>query len=342
MNKFIFIYFLYSKAHRIIGVLGFWGFGVLGFWGFNCLQRNSIAASGLLLRVFFRKSILFWLLLWSGVALGQIVDDSTKLVYGPATTKYYTEDDIKNNIDKRYDIDTVLHKFENFSYYDQFDRFYQDLGNNGTAMAPIFYQIPQTIGKTSGFHAYDLYYKFPNQFRYFDTKSPYMEVGAVFAGQGRSNVDFTFTQNVNPKWNVGIDLSRVTSDKQIGAEQNEGDVNARNIVYDIFSYYQHDTAPYKLILNYTGFSHNIDETGGVLVLTEDPLDFEFFQYRDSRIQLQDAVSTMNYNNFHVYQEYGFFKQFQLYHQLDRFKQENRYEDSKESNPSSDFNTYTDY
>lgn len=282
------------------------------------------------------------LLFYSNMVLGQIVDDSTKLVYGPPTTKYYTEEDIKNNIDRRHDLDTLLHKFENFSHYDENDRFYQDLGNNGTAMSPVFYQIPEVIGKTSGFHTYDLYYKFPNQFKYYDTKSPYMEVGAVFASQGRSTVDFTFTQNVNPKWNVGVNLSRVTSDKQIGAEQNEGDVNARNIVYDIFTYYQHDTAPYKLLMNYTGFNHNVDETGGVLVLTENPLDFEFFQYRDSRIQLQDAVSTMSYNNIHVYQEYGFFKQFQLYHQLDRYKQENLYEDNVDNGTSSDFDTYRDY
>ncbi len=278
----------------------------------------------------------------SVMVFGQIVDDSSKLVYGPSTIKIYYEEDAKNNIDKQHDLDTVLYKFENFSLYDQFDRFYQDLGNNATAMAPIFYEVPDFIGKTSGFTSYDRHFKWPNQKKYYDTKSPYMNVGAVFGGQGRTNVDFTFTQNVTPKWNVGIDYHRINSDKQIGADQNQGDLNARSTVYDIFTYYQHDTQPYKLFFNFTNYLQKGDETGGVLVLSENPLEFEFFQYRDSRIQLEDATTENNYNNLHLYHEYGFFKQFQLYHQLDRFNQENTYTDTQDGGSSSDYDTYRDF
>lgn len=271
-----------------------------------------------------------------------IVDDSSKLVYGPSTIKIYYEQDVKNNIDKGHDLDTVLYKFENFSLYDQHDRFYQDLGNNATAMAPIFYEAPDFIGKTSGFTSYNRQFKWPHQQKYYDTKSPYMNVGAVFGGQGRTNVDFTFTQNINPKWNIGIDYHRINSDKQIGADQNQGDLNARSTIYDLFTYYQHDTKPYKLFFNVTNYIQKNDETGGVLVLSEEPLEFEFFQYRDSRIQLEEATTDNNYNNVHLYHEYGFFKQFQLYHQLDRFNQKNTYVDSEDDGTSSDYDTYTDF
>lgn len=295
------------------------------------------------MRVFLKKILVVILLFGVAVvAFGQVVDDSSKLVYGPATTKVYYEQDVKNNIDKRHDLDTILYKFENFSLYDQNDRFYQDLGNNATAMAPIFYEVPDFIGKTAGFTSYDRHFKWPHQQKYYDTKSPYMDVGAVFGGQGRTNVDFTFTANVNPKWNVGIDYHRINSDKQIGADQNQGDLNARSTIYDIFTYYQHETKPYKLFLNFTNYLQKGDETGGVLVLSENPLEFEFFQYRDSRIQLEDATTENNTNNFHLYHEYGFFKQFQLYHQLDRFNQENTYSDAEDSGTASDYDTYTDF
>ncbi len=295
------------------------------------------------MRVFLKK-ILIVLSCWivTGMAFGQIVDDSSKLVYGPATTKVYYDEDAKNNIDRYHTLDTVLYKFENFSLYDENDRFYQDLGNNGTAMAPIFYEVPDFIGKSSGFTSYDRHFKYPHQQKYYDTKSPYMDVGAVFGGQGRATVDFTFTANVNPKWNVGIDYHRINSDKQIGASQNEGDLNARKTVYDIFTYYQHETKPYKLFFNFTNYLQKGDETGGVLVLSENPLEFEFFQYRDSRIQLEDATTENNANNLHLYHEYGFFKQFQLYHQLDRFNQENTYADFTDSGTSTDYDTYSDF
>ncbi len=276
-----------------------------------------------------------------GQAIAQITDDSSKLVYGPSTTRIIYEADLKNNLEIDHRLDTGLYELENFTSYDRRGRQYQDLGNNGTAMGAIFPIIPRQIGKTSGFHSYDYFFKTPDQQRYFDSKSPFMDVSAVFGSQGRSTVDFTYTANVSPTWNVGVDLNRITSDKQIGAERTQGDANVRNTRYDIFTYYQHDEKPYKLMFNFTGFSHKVDETGGVLVLTEDPLEFEFFQYRDSEIQLEDAVSEVNFNNVHLYHEYGLLKQFQIYHQLDRGRRRFRYADNTDGSSGGDYDTYAD-
>ena len=289
-----------------------------------------------------RIGIFLSVLGWVGLAEAQITDDSSRLVYGPSTTKIIYETSLKNNLEAEQALDTSLHTFENFAAYDRRGRYYQDLGNNGTAMGAIFPTLPNTIGKTSGFHAYDYYFKKPDDFKYYNSKSPFMDVGAVFGSQGRATVDFGFTANVSPTWNVGIDVSRITSDKQIGAERTQGDANVRNTLYDIYTYYQHPEKPYHLMFNYTGLSHKVDETGGVLVLTEDPLLFEFFQYRDSDIQLEDAVSEANYTNVHLYHEYALFKQFQLYHQLDRGRRRNNFTDSEDAASITGYDTYLDF
>ncbi len=289
-----------------------------------------------------RIGFVFLFLLISIGAFSQITDDSSKLVYGPATTRIIYERDLKDNLPVgEHELDTSLFELENFVAYDRLNRAYQDLGNNGTAISPIFPLLPSTIGKTSGFHSYDYYFKQPKDFRYYNTRSPFMDVRAAFGSQGRSTVDFSYSANVNPTWNVGIDLSRITTDKQIGAEQTQGDANVRNTLYDIYTYYQHPDRPYKLMFNFVGFTHKVDETGGVLVLSEAPLESEFFQYRDSDIQLEDAVSEANYSNVHLFHEYALFDQFQVYHQLDRGRRVNRYSDFQDA-VSGGYDTYRDF
>ncbi|MFT7020616.1 MAG: hypothetical protein ACJASO_002812, partial [Cyclobacteriaceae bacterium] len=68
---------------------------------------------------------------WS--AKGQILDDSTKQVYGPTTTKVFTESGlIFNKLDTIY-VDTSQYRIERFAFTDRLNREYQDLGNIGTA-----------------------------------------------------------------------------------------------------------------------------------------------------------------------------------------------------------------
>ena len=146
----------------------------------------------------------------------QITDDSTELVYNANTTRIILEADIKNNVEKERHPDTTLYNLEKYSHLDRNGKMYQNLGNNGTAMYPLFYPVTGVIGRTSGLSAYDSYMITPDKIQYFDTKSPYMDLFVTFAGNGRSVVDFKFSRNVNANWNFGFDIYRITSDKQIG------------------------------------------------------------------------------------------------------------------------------
>ncbi len=289
----------------------------------------------------FRGSLVVAFVLVGLQSLCQITDDSSKLVYGPSTLYYIYEPDLKNNIEVERRIDTTLYELENYRYYDQRDRFYQNLGNNGTAMGPVFPEMPSMIGKRSGLHSYDYLFKYPDQLKYYNTKSPYIEAQAVFGGRGRSSLDLSYSVNISPNWNAGFDIHRMASDKQIGAEQTQGDRNAQGTGYDIYTYYEHPEKPYKLLFNYTARDQDIDETGGVYVESEEPLEFEFFQYLDSRIRLDDAFAAINYSNVHLYHEYALFKQFQLYHQFDRFRQKQTYQDHYESSAALSYRDFYD-
>ena len=82
---------------------------------------------------------------------------------------------------------------------------FQDLANLGTAARPVFYEVPQQIGSTSGFDAYNLYHNSADSIKYYDTKiSPYQNC-CLFWWRGTGiKLDVEFVRNIKPNWNVGI------------------------------------------------------------------------------------------------------------------------------------------
>ena len=141
----------------------------------------------------------------------QIVDDSTQLVYGPETTSFTTEAQVLNNQVKYQTVDTSIYKFERKSFYNQSGRKFQDLGNFGTALFPIFYTPQKLIGRSSGFNAYSRYAFQPEEIKYYDTKSPFIELQVYLGGGNRNLVDIGFSRNVNENWNLGFDMRKITA-----------------------------------------------------------------------------------------------------------------------------------
>jgi hypothetical protein len=146
---------------------------------------------------------------------GQILDDSTKQVFGPETTAYTTEDHIKYDDPKFYSIDTLIENRHRHNFVNRSNNTMQDLGNIGTAVRSLYYHIPDKIGRTSGFSSFDTYAIDPKDIQYYDTKSPYTNLGVIFGGNGRSLVDVSFSRSDSTIFNVGFDFKRITSDKQV-------------------------------------------------------------------------------------------------------------------------------
>ena len=275
--------------------------------------------------------ILLILCLCSLPAFSQIIDDSTTLVYGVHSTAFTFESRIRENDTTFQHVDTTLYNFEKFEVIKKKSIYFQDLGVNGTAMIPMYYTIPRTIGRTSGYNSYNAYMIEPEEFKYYDTKSPYMDLRATFAGNGRSGIDFNFSRNVSPNWNVGFDIYRLSSNRQVGEVALTGDNNnTRSSVLDIYTYYQSDKKNYKLLFHALRFEHKVRETGGAdVALGSDELDF--FQYADTPIKLSNAQSTDTRVNFHIYQEYSVKPFFEVYHTMDKKSVKNEFVDYPLSN-----------
>lgn len=258
------------------------------------------------------------------VGYSQILDDTTKLVYGPETTSYYYEHNIKYNIDGQYTMDTTLSNVHRYNASDRSDWTYQNLGTIGTAIHPTFYRFPTIVGRTPGFTGNDPYVRGIERTRYYDTKSPFLDLDIFFGGQTRSIASVEFARNIKPNWNTGFNIRRVVSDKQIGAQQLRGDRNVEEIYYDFTMSYTSNNNRYRILGYVSRFDHRVEETGGIRVFSD--LRSELFRYRDANITLRNAVSKDFRLEYHAYHQYELTKYSQVYHSFRRSAQRNSFRD----------------
>ncbi len=297
--------------------------------------------NGLILRVHFLRFILFTFCL-TGIFFAseaqedpsrrrgsQVIDDSTKQVYGPKTSKYYFEKDVFFNRPTYYPIDTASRNFHRYNYVQRNHNLYQDLGNIGTAIRPIYYQVPDVIGVTSGFDSYDLYWD-SEQMRYFDTKSPYSNMKAILGGEGRSMTRVTYSRNITPQWNFGFDYRALLIDKQV-ERQGKGDRNVRSTYYDLYTAYQTPDSSYRVMASFRRNRHEVFEYGGI-VDSGDGFEYKDYFFKNARRSLLNASSRELRMNFHLFHQYEIGRALQVYHTMDRYRQANRFLDGDPSDP----------
>lgn len=249
----------------------------------------------------------------------KLIDDSTKMVFGPRTSLYFYEKDVRKNRIKKYEIDTLLN---NFHYYEPVAKtgwMYQDLGNIGSAAMPIFYEVPRMIGTTSGFHVYDLYFNASDSMKYFDTKSPFTQMNALWGGGNRNMLDLAFSRNVNPRWNVGFNLNTIRARKTLNPNARDDNLTEQNS-YSFHTNYRSENEKYFLLANFSRMKHRVNEQGGIV-----PEEFDensiLFAYEDAKVWLRNARAIDLRQEIHLYHEYELVKGWQVYHIFDRKKQE---------------------
>ncbi len=258
---------------------------------------------------------------------GEEVQEEDSIQYGPNTTRYTFEKNLRLNQEAYYTIDTMINEVYNFSVVEQHDNMLQDLGNIGTATHPVFYNFPETIGAKPGFNAYDPYFTRPEEIKYYDTQSPHTNLYLNFGGNGRSVAGVTFSANITPDWNVGANYVRRRADKQLGAQQSRGDTQTSSDAITVFTHFRTQAQnsagmpKYQIMTNFSILNHNVEESGGIIEEEGDELE-DLFRYEDALIWLRDAFSRERRNNIHLYHQYAFSKHLQVYHALDRGAQTN--------------------
>lgn len=248
-----------------------------------------------------------------------LLDDSTKMVFGPNTALFYFEKDIKRNSLTLFPQDTLLDNFHNYDPVAKSGWKYQDLGNIGSAAKPMYYQVPELIGTSSGFHAYDLYYRKPEERRYFDTKSPFTNMSAFFGGGSRNMLDIEFARNINPRWNVGFELHTIRARKTLNPNRRDDNM-VDQTSYSLHTNYRSENGRYWILGNFSRMRHIVNEIGGIIPPEVDSTSI-YFTYEDAKVWLRNSQARDLRQDYHFYHEYKVRDGLQLYHIFDRKNQD---------------------
>ena len=252
----------------------------------------------------------------------RIIDDTTKQVYGPKTSRYFYENDVFLNRQTYHTIDTVIRDFHRFSYVQTSHYTLQDLGNIGTSSRQIFYQVPQVIGASSGFQSYDVVWD-AEEIRNYDTKSPYTKMYVILGGKGRSMTRASFSRNINPRWNFGFNYRALLVDKQV-QRQSKGDRNVKSTYYDLYTAFQTKDSSYRVFANFRRNRLDADEYGGVR--TTEGFEYKDYFYDNVQPLLSNAMSSDLRMKFHLFHQYEIGKALQIYHTFDRYRQGRKFFD----------------
>jgi hypothetical protein len=265
-----------------------------------------------------------------------LLDDSTRQVYGPKTTLYFFEKDLKRNRLKLYEQDTILNNFHNYEPVAKESWKYQDLGNIGSAAKPVYYEIPELIGLSSGFHVYDLYYRDPAKRSYYDTKSPFTEMAAFFGGGNRNMLDIAFARNITPRWNFGIDFNTQRVRKTLNPVARDDNM-VEQTAYAFHTNYRSENGKYWLLGSFSRMNHEVFEIGGIIPPEVDSTSL-YFTYEDAKVWLSNSRARDLRQDYHLYHEYKLGNGLQIYHVFDRKKQNLLFESNLNSSDSLFFNS----
>jgi hypothetical protein len=255
----------------------------------------------------------------------QIVDDSTKQVYGAKTVDFFYEADLLEQNNKKHHPDTTLNNFHIFNVVQKNQNLLTDLGSWGTATRSIFYKIPSQIGTRLGIDVYQSYLYTPENIMYFDTKSPFTQANYVQGTTSDVMIDFLFSRNINKNWNFGFRYKRLTTNRQFGFVQSNTRL-ADHLSFVGFTHFKSKNEKYIFLYHFAHLNQMLDETGGVLKDTESPKDTIFgYRLSDARLGLS-AESWQTQSNHHVFHQLRLDTAFTVFHTLDIQRQRDNYKD----------------
>lgn len=197
----------------------------------------------------------FLIFTFEGILTNAFSQDSTK--YIKANTRNISEFDIDHNKEYSF-IDTSFNRLEIFQPVFKKYIVFQDLGNVGSSARPLLFNVDRTIGFEYLINPFDIYFLHPSNTHYIKTKTPYTD---IFYAQGRNEVLFLtlkHAQNILPRWNVGIDYQRITSEGFL-LRQYTSHYNIQ-----LFTSFQSKNKRYTLLASTTWNKGLQEESGGIL------------------------------------------------------------------------------
>ena len=248
-----------------------------------------------------------------------VLDDSTKTIYGMNTSKYMLKSNLFSNDSNYHSLDSSLTNFEKVYDDEKNNMAIQSLGNIGTPLFDIYNFSSDDFSISSGLNSLDKYYIRSSTQKFYDTRSPFIDLSLFFGGNGRSLVDFVFSRNINQNWNVGFDVHRISSDKQVAATKTKGDKNVTSSLFKLFTYHKSRDKKLTFYSDYTSFKHNTFGYGGIDIDLES-LPLDFFIYNDFETRLKQIENIEKRSRFNILLNYKVVDGLEVYNDITFYNQ----------------------
>ncbi|WP_162549899.1 putative porin [Hymenobacter nivis] len=280
------------------------------------------------------------LLLGAPAAHAQVVDDSTKVLYGPKTTRVIYEAEVLRDSTAGTPVDTSLVKLPQIRFWMHDSTFQQDLGTVGSASRPLLYQPNLKLGARLGRNVFDKYARESSDIPYYDSRSPYSFFRILQSTSGEQVFEISYSRSLKKNFSVGAAYERIASNKIIGTTSGAvggvGLVEHSNLLF--FTRYQSENGRYRLLANISTSRQRAVEQGGVWPRDTEKRDTvnrvqnpaypgNLFNYSSERVYLAQAQNTENRDQLHAFQSYRLLgRGLTAYHVLDFKHQYNNYSD----------------
>ena len=192
----------------------------------------------------------------------QILDDSTKLIYGFHSTKFYTEEYFFEDSIILETIDSTFINQHEYEYYFRNRNFYQNLGNTITPVLPLSFNPYNNVLDNLAPDRFSLY-RF-NKKRYFNTKSPHTFLKYTQEGINDEQIfEGMYTQNITKGWNIGSEFYRGVSTKRYATSQGKDRLSS---IWSVraFSSYLSENKKYHILFDLETQNSKINEQFGVV------------------------------------------------------------------------------
>ena len=272
-------------------------------------------------------------------AYAQVVDDSTKVLYGPKTTRVIYEAEVLRDSTGGTPLDTTLTRWPQARFWFHDTTFQQDLGTVGSASRPLLYQPNLQLGARFGRNVFDKYAREASAVPYYDSRSPYSFFRVVQSGAGEQVFEISYSRSLKKNFSVGLAYERIASNKVLATQASrDGLVEHSNLLF--FGRYQNENERYHMLFNFTNVRHRALEQGGIWPLTTrtsqaglpdiisgETTPQDLFKYREQRVYLTQAANNEDRDELYFTQTYRLLgRGLTVYHTFDAKRQYNNYSD----------------
>ncbi len=202
------------------------------------------------------KSVYQFCIVFLLLSLGKttVAQDTTRVV--AISTRYMTEQQFDRNGNWQQ-FDTAINRIEIFQAPFRKYILFQDLGNAGSQNRPLLFDVNQAVGFRHSQNPFELFFLKPAENQYVNTRTPYTD---IYYSQGKEQLIFLklkHAQNILPRWNIGIDYQRLTSQGYLPRTYTS------HYNFMAFTAFQSKSRRYTLIANTTWNRGLVEESGGI-------------------------------------------------------------------------------